>query len=62
LRDNDIHTIDPEAFDNNQKLNLLDLRFNECVDKNFEAPENKTLDWTAVKKDLKKCFDNFNLL
>ncbi len=59
LRGNNIRAIDPEAFNNNQKLTTLELNFNDCVSKNFVVSDNKALHWTVVKKDLKECFGNF---
>jgi Leucine-rich repeat (LRR) protein len=59
LRNNNIHAIDPEAFDNNHKLAFLDLKSNKCVDEMFVVPAIKVPNLTKIKKGLKKCFDNF---
>jgi Leucine-rich repeat (LRR) protein len=60
LSDNNIQAIHPEAFDHLHSLILLDLSGNYCVNNEFWNEENdRILDMTLVKQELKTCFGNF---
>jgi Leucine-rich repeat (LRR) protein len=55
LQDNLLNAIYKTTFSNLKNLNILSLKNNTCVDAEFEAPRNETINATTVMNALAKC-------